>query len=54
MMFCLGLFGGPKLQSRWCALHAGVFYYYTKPEDKKQCGAFRVEGRLTAEKKIPN
>ena len=40
-----GLFGGQKFQSRWCILQSGVFYYYTKPEDKKQCGAFRVEGK---------
>ncbi|XP_052778254.1 src kinase-associated phosphoprotein 2-like [Mya arenaria] len=35
---------GPKLQQRFCVIHKGVFYYYEKQKDKKQCGSFKLEG----------
>ncbi|XP_052256273.1 src kinase-associated phosphoprotein 2-B-like isoform X1 [Dreissena polymorpha] len=38
-----GLFG-PKLQTRYCVISGGVFYYYEKQTDKKQCGAFKLDG----------
>ena len=25
-------------------IHGGNFYYYVKPDDKKQCGCFKLEG----------
>ncbi|XP_041372339.1 src kinase-associated phosphoprotein 2-like isoform X1 [Gigantopelta aegis] len=31
-------------QKRYCAIQKNVFYYYEKPTDKKQCGAFSLVG----------
>ena len=37
---------GPKLQTRYCVIHGGNFYYYVRSEDKKQAGCFKLEGRF--------
>lgn len=39
-----GLFASAKLQTRWCVIHNGNFYYYVRNDDKKQCGCFKLEG----------
>lgn len=39
-----GLFGGPKLQKRWCAIKHNIFYYYESAKERKQHGAFYLNG----------
>ncbi|KAK3086437.1 hypothetical protein FSP39_018421 [Pinctada imbricata] len=38
------LFGAPRLQKRWCAIKASTMYYYESQKEKKQHGAFYLNG----------
>ncbi|XP_062621485.1 src kinase-associated phosphoprotein 2-like [Saccostrea cucullata] len=38
------LFSGPKLQKRWCAIKNNIFYYYESAKERKQHGAFYLNG----------
>ncbi|KAL5010853.1 hypothetical protein ScPMuIL_013158 [Solemya velum] len=38
------LTGGWKFQKRWCVIKDRILYYYESKKDKKQNGAFRLDG----------
>ena len=46
ILYVSGLFASAKLQTRWCVIHNGNFYYYVRNDDKKQCGCFKLAGKL--------
>ncbi|ESP02990.1 hypothetical protein LOTGIDRAFT_212502 [Lottia gigantea] len=39
-----GLIGKISYQKRYCVIHSAALYYYEKPTDKKQNGAFPLNG----------
>lgn len=37
---------GKTFQKRWCVMKDRIFYYYESKKDKKQNGAFPLEGNI--------